>query len=68
MEEFIARITISPKLTHTLRGRSAGHAGILASAILAVNVIVNYQQKLSDFLADLATESGQSGGAIQKVE
>ena len=43
------------------------HAGILTSAVMAVNVIVNYQQKLSEFLAHLATESSQAGN-VQKAE
>ena len=43
------------------------HAGILTSAVMAVNVIVNYQQKLSEFLAQLATESSQAGN-VQKAE
>lgn len=34
---------------------------------MAVNVIVNYQQKLSEFLADLASEGGQAG-SVQKAE
>lgn len=41
--------------------------GILTSAVMAVNVIVNYQQKLSEFLAHLATESSQAGN-VQKAE
>lgn len=43
-------------------------AGILATAVMAVNVVVNYQQKLADFLADLASESGQQAGIVHKVE
>ena len=43
-------------------------AGILASAVLAVNVVVSYQQKLADFLADLASESMQPAEATHKVE
>ncbi|DBB10373.1 TPA: hypothetical protein ACH3X3_001930 [Trebouxia sp. C0006] len=41
--------------------------GILTSAVMAVNVIVNYQQKLSEFLANLAAESSQAGN-VQKAE
>lgn len=44
------------------------YAGILTSAVLAVNVVVNYQQKLSDFLVDLASETRHAGSAVQKVE
>ena len=43
-------------------------AGILASAVLAVNVVVSYQQKLTDFMLDLASESGQSAELVNKVE
>ena len=42
-------------------------AGIAASVVLVVNVIVNYQQKLTDFLADLASEGGQ-GEVVAKVD
>ena len=42
-------------------------AGIAASIVLVVNVIVNYQQKLTDFLSDLASESGQ-GQPVAKVD
>lgn len=43
-------------------------AGILASAVLAANVVVSYQQKLADFLVDLASESGQPEEFVNKVE
>ena len=49
------------------RSNDGWHAGILTSAVMAVNVIVNYQQKLSEFLAHLATESSQAGN-MQKAE
>ena len=49
------------------RTNDGWHAGILTSAVMAVNVIVNYQQKLSEFLAHLATESSQAGN-VQKAE
>ena len=42
-------------------------AGIVASIVLVVNVIVNYQQKLTNFLSDLATEGGQ-GEMVAKVD
>ncbi|KAL3161947.1 hypothetical protein ABBQ38_009029 [Trebouxia sp. C0009 RCD-2024] len=42
--------------------------GILASAVLALNVVVSYQQKLADFLVDLASESGQPAEFVNKVE
>ena len=42
--------------------------GIVASAVLAINVVVNYQQKLADFLADLASESGQLAEPVTKAE
>jgi hypothetical protein len=49
------------------RSNDGWHAGILTSAVMAVNVIVNYQHKLSEFLAHLATESSQAGN-MQKAE
>ena len=46
----------------------AVYAGIFSSAVLAVNVIVSYQQKLSDFMADLSSEGLQGGPPVAKVE
>lgn len=43
-------------------------AGIVASAVLAINVVVNYQQKLADFLVDLASESGPPANPENKIE
>ena len=43
-------------------------AGIIASAVLAVNVVVNYQHKLADFLVDLASERGSPANPENKVE
>lgn len=49
------------------RTNAGWHAGILTSAVMAVNVIMSYQQKLSEFLAQLSTESSQAGN-VQKAE
>ena len=43
-------------------------AGIVASAVLAVNVVVNYQHKLADFLGDLASESAAQSNPEHKAE
>ena len=43
-------------------------AGIIASAVLAVNVVVNYQHKLAEFLVDLASESGSPANPENKFE
>lgn len=44
------------------------YAGIVASAVLAVNVVVNYQHKLADFLVDLASESESPANPENKFE
>lgn len=58
---------LSKQAENVERCNGGWHAGILTSAVMAVNVIVNYQQKLSEFLAQLATESSQAGN-VQKAE